>query len=444
MLLVAEMRRWAEKAERSRIRVGLWLGSFDVGKAEAMNVLVFNCGSSSLKYRLIEMPSERQLAAGEAQRVGPPTALPPRVIHKVGGKEKIVEVPMPTHGDAFEQVMALLLETPELKPDIVGHRMVHGATTFADSAMVDADVMLALEAIKEMAPLHNPPAMKLVYAVLERDPSLPQAVVFDTAYHQTIPEHAYTYALPRELAARNNFRKFGFHGTSHQFVAEEAARMLGKPLDRFSAVSCHLGSGGASLAAIVDGRSVDNTMGYSPLQGLMMSTRCGDLDPGVTLALLEHQGYDAEALKKRLNSGSGVLGMSGVSAEIRDILARAGEDAWLDQTAQVYLWRIRKYLGAYLAVVGNADAVIFTDSIGEVVPAVRWAVCTGMEAFGVEIDAGLNAAADAPAKLPADIAVPGSSVRILVIASNEELAIARRTWRLVQGATEQIDKGVLA
>ncbi|MDD5658323.1 MAG: acetate/propionate family kinase, partial [Elusimicrobia bacterium] len=264
-----------------------------------------------------------------------------------------------------------------------------------------------------------------------RYPDLPQVIVFDTAFHQTIPDHAHTYPLPRALRQELGIRKYGFHGTSHQYVAEKAAEMLGRPMEQLNAVSCHLGSGGASLCAIVKGRSVDNTMGFSPLQGLVMSTRCGDLDPAVALRLLaQHQ--DRNAVEKLLNKRSGVLGMSGSSADIRDVfagMAQPDRRARLELTAQIYIWRIRKCLGAYLAVVGDADAVIFTDTIGETVPEVRWGVCAGMDAFGLRMDPERNLSAST---LPADVAADDSPVRILVIQTNEELAIARRTYLKLQ------------
>lgn len=402
-----------------------------------MNILVLNCGSSSLKYRLVEMPSERELAGGEAQRVGPPTAEPARIFHRKGGIEHVKQVDMSDHSAAFERVMGLLLKDRELVPDAVGHRVVHGGTCFADPTIVTTAVLSALEEISDMAPLHNPPAMALIHACTERYPDLPQVIVFDTAYHQTIPDYAYTYPLPRHLTRDLGIRKYGFHGTSHQYVAGRAAEFLNRPMEQLNAVSCHLGSGGASLCAIVNGRSVDNTMGYSPLQGLVMSTRSGDLDPAIALRLLS--AGDRASVEKLLNKRSGVLGMSGVTADIRDVFPSANRDPRLSTTAQVYLWRLRKYLGAYLAVVGSAQAVIFTDTIGETVPEVRWAVCTDMEAFGIKIDAERNAAAT---QLPADVAADDSAVRILVIQTNEELAIAKRTYIRLQKHATMVEGGV--
>jgi acetate kinase len=400
--------------------------------ARAMNVLVFNCGSSSLKYRLISMPQGVELAGGEAQRIGPPTAQPSRIVYRVGDRAETLVVTMADHAAAFDQVMRLLTSDPARAPHAIGHRMVHGGTLFLGHAILDAAVLAGLETLGSLAPIHNPPATALARVCLARYPQLPQVVVFDTAFHATIPEYARTYALPRNLRDAG-LRKFGFHGTSHRYVAEEAARLMGRPLEDLSAVSCHLGSGGASLCAIVGGRSIDNTMGYSPLQGLVMSTRCGDLDPAVTLHLLALSGGDFGRVEKLLNQQSGVLGVSGVSADIRDILALSGQKQATPgrarQAEQVYLWRLRKYLGAYLATVGRADAVLFTDTIGETLPVVRWAMCSDMEHFGLKIDADRNAAATV---LPADVATDDSPVRILVIQTNEELAIARFTYEAVR------------
>jgi acetate kinase len=397
-----------------------------------MRILVFNCGSSSLKYRLIDLPGEKELVGGEAQRVGPKTAEPARIIHRIGKGEETHYVEMPDHASALGEVMKLLKRDPNLVPDALGHRVVHGGAGFHRHTRIDDGVIEALEPTLALAPIHNPPIVKLIRACRQLYPELPQVAVFDTAFHATIPIHARTYALPRRLREDEGIRKYGFHGISHQYVTTEAARLLNIPLEKFNAVSCHLGSGGASLCAVVNGRSIDNTMGYSPLQGLVMSTRSGDLDPAITLQLLALDYGDCRAIEKTLNSKSGVLGMSGISADIRDVLRKAAESGsetdTADVTAQVYLWRIRKYLGAYLTIVGNADAIIFTDTIGELVPAVRQAVCSEMECFGVLIDQQKNISATT---LPADVAADDSKVRILAIATNEELAIARFSYNVL-------------
>lgn len=418
-----------------------------------MKILTLNCGSSSLKYRLIELPGERELAAGEAQRVGPPTAEPSQIVYRRGGKSGELKVPMRDHAEAFGEIMKLLgapqadgragsnsdaSKSPsspqeDMTPDALGHRLVHGGSLFSGHILATPEIVARLDKTRGLAPLHNPPAIDLIKACQQRYPHLPQAVVFDTAYHSTIPGYAYNYALPRGLAKRLGIRKYGFHGTSHQFVASEAARMLGKDLDQLNAVSCHLGSGGASLCAIVGGKSMDNTMGFSPLQGLIMSTRCGDLDPAAAMRLLSMLVGDDDAVEALLNRRSGVLGMSGASADIRDVLAKAGKDgpnSRMDLTRQVYLWRIRKYLGSYLTAAAPAHAIIFTDTIGETLPEVRWSVCSDLECFGVKIDSQRNNLIN---RYPADVATDDSPVRILVILTNEELAIARVTYGLLHG-----------
>jgi acetate kinase len=408
-----------------------------------MNILVLNCGSSSLKYRLISMPAEIELAGGEAQRVGPPTAEPSRIIHRVSGRSPQTHIiPLHNHAAAFENVMKLLAQTKEHTPDAVGHRIVHDGGLFRAHVALDDASIAKLESIHHLAPLHNPPAVNLAKACRMRYPELPQVAVFDTVFHATIPEYAHTYAIPHWMTHDLGIRKFGFHGISHQYVATEAARLLKQPIGALNAVSCHLGSGGASLCAIVNGKSVDNTMGYSPLQGLIMSTRCGDLDPAVALRLIALSDGDYQSVEKLLNEKSGVLGLSGKSADIRDALsAPAHRDEHASRpetTAQIYLWRLRKYLGAYLAVVGRPAAIIFTDTVGETVPAVRWAMCANLEDFGVILDTNQNVLKN---KLPADIATPASPVRILVIATNEELSIARSTYSLLVREARTSRKG---
>lgn len=396
-----------------------------------MNVLVFNCGSSSLKYALLGMPAERLLAGGEAQRVGPPTALPPQIVHRSARGEEVRRVPLPDHAAAFDAVLALLAREEALSVEAIAHRVVHGGERFGDHAVVDERALSDLRAVERLAPIHNPPATRLIEACRERAPHVPQVVVFDTAFHATIPPAARTYALPAALREGAGLRKYGFHGTSHGYVVEEAARFLGVPVAQFNAVCCHLGSGGASLCAVVAGKSVDNTMGYSPLQGLVMSTRSGDLDPAVVLRLAERAGRRIAEVEGLLNKRSGILGLSGFSADIRDVLSgqqRVPGPMRARAAADIYLWRLRKYLGAYLTLVRRPHAVIFTDTIGESNPTVRLAACAGLEAFGVLMDAERNASVR---DLPADVAMEKSAVRIVVVRTNEELAIAREAVRLL-------------
>jgi acetate kinase len=397
-----------------------------------MKILVFNCGSSSLKYKVLSLPDGREWAGGEAQRVGPPTARPSVLYHHADGKKVAMEVPMRNHAQAFDEVMKVLMNDPKLRPDAVGHRLVHGGSLFVQPTLMDDKAIVRLNEVRDLAPIHNPPAMELLAACGKRYPDLPQVAVFDTAFHATIPDYVREYALPKKLSEELGLYKYGFHGTSHQYVMEETAALMKIPVSEFNAVSCHLGSGGASLCAIVKGRSVDNTMGFSPLQGLVMSTRSGDLDPAVTLKLLALCQGDGELVSSTLNNKSGILGMSRTTSDIRDIIGRK-ESSTDDPNAvlaeQVYLWRLRKYLGAYLAVVGNPRAIIFTDTIGETIPEVRWAICSDMEYFGLKIDAAKNSSVKS---YPCDVAAPDSRVRIFVVQTNEELAIARRTFETVK------------
>ena len=399
-----------------------------------MNILILNCGSSSLKYQLIEMPSESVIAGGEAQRVGPVTAEPSCIFHQVKDRRERLDVRMNDHKSAFEEIFRLFQNEIKMPIHAIGHRVVHGGEFLRRPTVVDPETIAILKDCQSLAPLHNPRTVEVIEACRERYPELPQVAVFDTAFHSTIPEYARTYALPGKLREELGIRKYGFHGTSHQFVAEEASSYLGIRMRDLNAVSCHLGSGGASLCAIVGGKSVDNTMGYSPLQGLIMSTRCGDLDPALILRSLHRSNGNGGSTEELLNRGSGILGLSGFSADIRDILSSKKNSgnpeskklARAELTAQLYLWRIRKYLGAYLAVVKEPHAIIFTDTVGESEAEVRRAVCAGMNFFGVEIDANRNSEASS---LPADVATPRSRVRILVVHTNEELAIARCTAR---------------
>jgi acetate kinase len=389
-----------------------------------MNVLVFNCGSSSLKYALLEMPSERFLARGEAQRVGPKTSEPSRLVHSHDGRTETVLGDMPDHAAAFNQVMRLIDQGSAGRVDAIAHRVVHGGSHFDASTLLDEEADAALDEVSDLAPIHNPPALALIRKCRSAQPTLPEVLVFDTSFHTTIPDAAKTYALPAKLRQSLGLRKYGFHGISHKYVATQAALLLGRPLSELNLVSCHLGTGGASLCAIVGGRSVDNTMGYTPLQGLIMSTRCGDLDPAVALQLVARHGGDHEAVERILNKKSGVLGLSGFSADIRDVAAAGGAGP-LDIATQSYLWRIRKYLGAYLTAAAPVGAIIFTDTVGENVPFVRSAVCGGLTEFGIDVDEASNYTLT---KLPADIATAQGRVRVLVIATNEELAIAREAW----------------
>lgn len=400
-----------------------------------MNIFVLNCGSSSLKYKMISMPSGEEILGGEVQRIGSKTMEPAKIFHHVSGSEKIYTMKVGGYKEAFSGVMKITRD--DFIPDVFAHRLVQGGTEFRDDTIVNDGMLASLEKIKDMAPLHNPPVIELIKECGEKYPDIPQAIVLDTAFHSTIPEYAYTYPLPKTLIDELGIRKYGFHGISHQYVSEEAARFLNIPIERFNAVSCHLGSGGASLCAIVNGKSVDNSMGFSPLQGLVMSTRSGDLDPAVVLKMLAYSAGDFVKVSNVLNKKSGVLGLSGTSSDIRDIINKVAHDERSDITLDIYLWRIKKYLGAYLTVVGKTDAIIFTDTIGETMASVRESICENMEFFGVKLDKRKNGSI---ADYPADIASPESKVRVVVIKTNEELAIAKRAYKLLSNETRRFKR----
>ncbi|SHJ95546.1 acetate/propionate family kinase [Paramaledivibacter caminithermalis] len=396
-----------------------------------MNVLVINCGSSSLKYQLIDMNNENVLAKGLAERIGIEGA---RVKHEALGMDKVViEKPMTDHKDALKIVLDALVDTKhgaikDLKEiNAVGHRVVHGGEKFSGSVVIDDDVIKALEECIELAPLHNPPNLIGIRACQELMPGVPMVGVFDTAFHQTMPKSSYIYPLPYELYEKYGIRKYGFHGTSHRFVSARAAEILGKDLKDLKIVTCHLGNG-ASLAAVKNGESVDTSMGFTPLEGLAMGTRCGDIDPAIVTFIMEKEGLDIDGINNLLNKKSGVLGISGVSSDFRDIEIAASEG---NERAQLALdkfnARVKKYIAAYAAVMGGVDAVVFTAGLGENSASNREAICSGLEFMGIEIDKEKNNVRGKDAIVSTD----NSKVKVLVVPTNEELMIAKDTVELL-------------
>ncbi len=394
----------------------------------AMNIFVFNCGSSSLKFKMISMPSGEELFGGEVQRIASKTSESSRIVYEAGGKEEVYFEDIKNHMEAFSGVMKIIEEKNNAKPDLFAHRLVKGGAEIINDSLLDESTFYCLDELKELAPIHNPPIIEVIKACRIMYPSIAQALVLDTSFHSTIPDYAYTYALPDELCSELGIKKYGFHGISHRFVSEEAAKYLNIPVEKFNAVSCHLGSGGASLCAVKNGKSIDNSMGFSPLQGLVMSTRCGNLDPAVLLKMLAYEEGNFSKVDKILNKKSGVLGLSGISSDIRDVIEAKSNDEKLEITFDIYLWRIKKYLGSYLTLLGKTDAIIFTDTIGETVPLVRESVCKNLDYFGIKLDEIKNKQVHS---FPCDISLPGSKIRILVVKTNEELSIAKRAYRLM-------------
>jgi len=389
-----------------------------------MKVLVINAGSSSIKYQLFTMATERVVAKGLVERIGEPQG---RVVREAGGSETSRDKVVPGHAEAFKEIVEDLLDGVISGLDeieAVGHRVVHGGEKFTAAALVTDDVLQAIRECVPLAPLHNPPNLTGIEAARQLLPGVPHVAVFDTAFHQTMPETAYVYAIPYELYRDDGVRRYGFHGTSHRYVAERAAEMLGIPLARLDAVTCHLGNG-CSVAAVKAGRCVDTSMGLTPLEGLVMGTRCGDIDPAIIFHLAEVKGLAFAEINDILNKRSGLLGLSGVSNDMRSVTRAAAEGNERARLAlAVFAYRVRKYIGAYLAALGRADAVVFTGGIGENAPQRRADILSGLDRLGIRLDSAKNARARGA---EADVSVDDSPVRVLVIPTNEELVIARDT-----------------
>jgi acetate kinase len=396
-----------------------------------MNVLVINCGSSSLKYQLINMNDESVLAKGLVERIGIEGSV---LKHEKTGQGKVViEEVMKNHKDAINLVLKALVD-PEHgavksmdEVDAVGHRVVHGGEKFANSVLITDEVIKAMKDCIELAPLHNPPNIIGIEACQELLPNVPMVAVFDTAFHQTMPEEAYIYALPYELYEEMGIRRYGFHGTSHKYVSERVAALTGKSLEGTKIVTCHLGNG-ASVTAIKDGKSVETSMGMTPLEGLVMGTRCGDIDPAIVTFLMNNKKMTAEQVDNLMNKKSGVLGISGVSSDFRDIETAAAEG---NKRAQLALdkfdYTVRKYIGSYAAAMGGIDVLVFTAGLGENSASNRFNICKGLEFLGIEIDEAKNNTRGKEV----EVSKEGSKVKVFVIPTNEELMIARDTKSIV-------------
>jgi len=397
-----------------------------------MKVLVINSGSSSLKYQLIDMTNEKVLAKGLCDRIGIDNSVMKHT--KTGTDTVVIEKEMKNHREAIQQVISALTDekTGVIKNmdeiSAVGHRIVHGGEKFHDSVVIDDKVIQAIRDCVPLAPLHNPANIIGIEACQHILPGVPMVAVFDTAFHQTLPKYAYLYALPYEIYEKYGVRKYGFHGTSHKYVAQRAAVMLNRPLEELRLVSCHLGNG-ASICAIKNGKSVDTSMGFTPLAGLAMGTRSGTIDPAVVSFLMEKENMSIQEVNDFLNKKSGVLGISGVSSDFRDIHEAADAGNERAQLAiEIFCYRVKKYIAEYSAVTGGLDAVIFTAGIGENNSIVRRKVVEGLEYLGIEIDLEKNETRGKEI----DISAPNAKVRTLIIPTNEELAIARETVRLLK------------
>ena len=398
-----------------------------------MKILVLNCGSSSIKYKLFEMETKEILAQGGIEKIGLTGSFLKLTLPN--GEKKILEKDIPEHTVGVEFIFQTLThpEFGALKSldelDAVGHRMVHGGERFSQSVVLNKEVLDAFTACNDLAPLHNPANLKGVNAVSALLPNLPQVGVFDTAFHQTMPAHAYMYAVPYELYEKYGVRRYGFHGTSHRYVSQRVCEYLGMPVEGSRIITCHVGNGG-SISAVKDGKCVDTTMGLTPLEGLMMGTRSGDIDAGAVTFIMEKEGLNATGVSNLLNKKSGVLGISGVSSDMREVSAAAKSGNERARLAlDIYFYRIKKYIGAYAAAMGGVDVILFTGGVGENQADCRETACAGLEFMGVKIDPAVNNAIHGEEAI---ISAADSKVKVVVIPTDEEMMIASDTLALLK------------
>jgi acetate kinase len=399
-----------------------------------MNVLVVNCGSSSIKYQIFDVSESRVLTSGILDRIGEgESRLKHRWLNDNGEYDEVDQVRrISHHREGFDWIVAVNTEHGSVKKgsDLygIGHRVVHGGEAFHEPILIDEEVISTIREMVPLAPLHNPANLTGIEVARERRPDVPQVAVFDTAFHQSMPPHAFHYAIPHELYAKHHIRRYGFHGTSHYYVAKEAASHLGKPLESVKLITLHLGNG-ASAAAIASGKSIDTSMGMTPLEGLIMGTRCGDIDPAIHFYLKRSTGMTDEELESMLNKESGLKGVCGEN-DMREAERLAEEG---DERAQLaihmFCYRIKKYIGAYIAVLGGVDAIIFTGGIGENSSLIRKLACQGLAGLGIIIDMHKN---KVESKDIREVQQDGSPVKVLVIPTNEELEIARQTVECIK------------
>ncbi len=395
-----------------------------------MKILVINAGSSSLKYQFIDIDTKQVLAKGLCERIG----IDGKLTQKVSGRDNFVrEDAMKDHSDAIRMVIEALTDKEvgvisDMKEiDAVGHRVVHGGEIFSGSVMIDDAVMDALQQCVPLAPLHNPANIIGIEACAKIMPDVPQVGVFDTAFHQTMPQKAYMYALPYEMYEKHKIRRYGFHGTSHKYVSGRAAEMLGKKPEDLKIITLHLGNG-SSITAVDGGKSVDTSMGFTPLAGVTMGTRCGDIDPAIVTFLMENEGLDAKGVDALMNKESGVYGISGLSSDFRDLEAAMDTDPKAKLALDMFAYSVKRYVGAYAAAMGGVDAIVFTAGIGENTALMRAAITEGLEFMGIKVDPELNKVRGEEK----DISAEGATVRTLVIPTDEEMMIAMDTARLAK------------
>lgn len=397
-----------------------------------MKILVLNCGSSSVKYQLIDMEKQLLLAKGLVERIGSPQSI---FNYQKTGEEKIK-----TQGTGVDHAEALNIVLKQLTDkkngvissikeiNAVGHRVVHGGEYFIESVLIDENVIKRVKECIDLAPLHNPANLKGIEVMMDLLPGVPNVAVFDTAFHQTMPDYAYIYPIPYHFYKDMKIRRYGFHGTSHRYVTLRAAELLGKPVEQCNFITCHLGNG-ASIAAIKNGKSVDTSMGFTPLEGLMMGTRSGDIDPAIPLYIMERTNIDTKQMNNILNKQSGLLGISGISNDMRLIIEERDKGNKIaGLSLEIYNYRVRKYIGAYMTALGKVDAIIFTAGVGENDSEVREDILEGLEQFGIELDLHKNIELNRKEGI---ISRESSKIKIMIVPTNEELMIAKDTYEIV-------------
>ncbi len=397
-----------------------------------MKILVINCGSSTIKYQLIEPETEKAIAKGKIDRIGMDGAV---LTHKAFGKDEVkISAEILDHNVGIEYIVSILLSKnhgvikDKSEINAIGHRVVHGGEIFSGSVLISEDVIKQIRACIEFAPLHNPHNLRGINACIKFLPDVPQVAVFDTAFHQQMPEVAYIYGIPYSLYKKYGIRKYGFHGTSHYFVTQRTAELLKKDINELNLITCHLGNG-CSMTAVKKGKSIDTTMGFTPLEGLLMGTRCGDIDPAVVLYIMSREELTMQEGNTLLNKHSGLLGISGISSDMRDIeqeKENGNKNAAL--AIDIFAYRIKKYIGSYFASLGGADAIVFTGGIGENSPLIRKLSLSDLEKMGIVLDDEKNKLNSKDARI---ITKNDSPVTVFVIPTNEELVIARETVKFL-------------
>ena len=397
-----------------------------------MIILVLNCGSSSVKYKLFDMSKQEVMAQGGVEKLGLPGSFLKFTLPS--GEKVVLEKELPEHNVAIQFILSTLTDNKYgcLKSlneiDAVGHRVVHGGEKFSSSVRITNEVIGKVVECIDLAPLHNPPNLKGIRAMDAIIPGIPQVAVFDTAFHQTMPDYAYMYGLPYSLYKKYGIRRYGFHGTSHRFVSQRACNVLGVPYEKQRIITAHIGNGG-SITAIKDGKSIDTTMGLTPVEGLLMGTRCGDVDAGALSFIMDKEGMNAAGLSDLINKQSGVMGLSSISSDMREIEAAIEDgDKKAILTMNVYNYRIKKYIGAYAAALGGLDLLIFTGGVGENQWSTRTAVCREMEFMGIKLDEAKN---DHMRGKEMVISTPDSKVTVMVVPTDEELTIAKDTLEIL-------------